>query len=441
MRFSLSRLSALASLLTALMLLAAAPRTHAQSSAEPSKQEKKEYYSLAYTDFQSDNYQSALRNLQWLLKNAPTYPKGDARTYRRTFESYMGLANNASSDTKKRAYVDSALAIAKRAVPEVRAAGGEADEYTWIQRRGRALYENSGVVDNGEARARKLFRKAYDMRPADVDPWYLRRIVRGYYSQDAKQEALSFLDELKANRSDEEEVQKLLDKWYPQFFDSPSERITFLEGQLEENPGDAKVMQQLLTLYQQQDMSDKASRLQSKILESDPTPELYRDVASTRLDDGEPRKAFDLLQKMIEMDEASATAQDYYNMGVAQQQMGSLAKARTYFREAIDTDSSFGSAYMAIGDLYASAVSQCTGGELSLQDRAVYWLATDYYQRAKANDSSVASAANQNIGRYRKYFPSKEKIFFKGWEPGQSYSVDSGCYSWIGESTTVKNPS
>jgi len=164
-------------------------------------------------------------------------------------------------------------------------------------------------------------------------------------------------------------------------------------------------------------------------------------VASTRLDDGEPRKAFDLLQKMIEMDEASATAQDYYNMGVAQQQMGSLAKARTYFREAIDTDSSFGSAYMAIGDLYASAVSQCTGGELSLQDRAVYWLATDYYQRAKANDSSVASAANQNIGRYREYFPSKEKIFFKGWEPGQSYSIDYGCYSWIGESTTVKNPS
>ena len=438
MRFSFSHLSALASLLVAVVLLASPLDARAQT---PSDQEKTEYYSLYVTDFRSDNYQSALRSLRWILKNAPIYPKGDDRNYRRAFESYMGLAEQASGD-QKRTYVDSALAIAARAVPEVKEAGGEVEEYDWILRRGRALFQNSDVVENGKARAGELFRQAYEMKPNEIDPWYLDQIVRGYYSQDAKDEALSFLDELKANRSGEEEVQKLLDKWYPQFFDSPTERIAFLEEQLQEDSENAEIMQQLLTLYQQQGMEDKAARLQTRILESNPTPELYRAVANTRLDDGEPRKAFELYQQMLEMEEAEATAQDYYNMGVAQQQMGSLAKARTYFRRAIDTDPNFGSAYMAIGNLYASAVSQCTGGgELSLQDRAVYWLATDYYQKAKSVDSSVSSAANQNIARYREYYPSSEKIFFEGMEPGQSYSIDYGCYSWIGETTTVKSSS
>ncbi|PSR02321.1 MAG: hypothetical protein BRD47_03680 [Bacteroidetes bacterium QS_8_68_28] len=436
MRFPSSRLSAFALLLVAALLVGTAPSAQAQS-----EQEKTEYYSLFITDYRSDNYKSALRSARWLLKNAPTYPKDDARNYRRVYDSYLGLAESASDQQTKRAYIDSALTIAKRAVPEVKEAGGEVDEFTWVQRRGRAIYENQDLMDNGRRRATKLFRKAYDMKPAEMEPWYLDQIVRGYYSEDAKEKALAFLDELEANRGGEEEVQKLLDKWRPQFFDTPSERVAFLESQLEENPEDSEIMNQLLTLYQQQGMSDKASRLQSRILESNPSPELYRTVASTRLDDDEPQKAFDLYQQMLEMENSEPTAQDYYNMGVAQQQVGQFAKARTYYRRATDVDSGFGSAYMAIGNLYAQAVSNCSGSELTLQDRAVYWLATDYYQKAKANDPSVASTANQNIAEYRGYFPEKSKIFMKGWEAGRSYTIDYGCYSWIGETTTVKNPS
>jgi tetratricopeptide (TPR) repeat protein len=437
MRFSFSRLSVLASFLTAALLLAAAPGVHAQAS----EQDKQQYYSLYVTDFRSDNYQSALRSLRWILENAPTYPKGDDRNYRRGFESYMGLAKGASGE-QRRTYIDSALAFADRAVAEVPAAGGEINEYEWLRRRARTIHQYSNLFDNGRARATGLFRTLYEQKPNEIDPWYLDQIIRGYYSQNDKDAALTFLDTLKANRSGEAKVQELLDKWYPEFFETPTERIGFIEEQLAEDPENPELMQQLLTLYQQQGMGDEVARLQTRILESDPTPALYRVVAGTRLDDGEPQKAFDLFERMMELPETEATAQDYYNMGVAQQQMGRLASARTYFRRAINTDESFGSAYMAIGNLYAGSVSNCTGsGDLSLEDRAVYWLATDYYQRARSADGAVASAANQNIARYREYFPSKEKIFFEGWEPGQSYSIDYGCYSWIGETTTIKNPS
>lgn len=437
-----SVLSAFAALLLTLALCASPAR--AQTS-DPSQQEKLEYYSLYYEDYKNENYKSALRGLRWMLKNDPTFvpnsAQGDDRHYRRAYNAYSSLAKSASDPETKHAYLDSALAIAKRAVPEVEAAGGDVEKYDWVLKRGRLLFGNADVLSGGKEEAIAAFREAYQMNSSEIDPWYLDKIIRDYYGNDDKEGALAFLDDLKANRSDEEPVQELLDKWYPQFFDTPGERISFLEGQLEENPESGDLMSQLLTLYEQQGLQNKASRLQTRILEVDPTPELYRTVASTRLDDEEPQKALDLYQKLLNLPDAEPTARDYYNMGVANQQLSRLTKARSYFRKAINTDSGFGPAYISIANLYAGAVSNCTGGgSLELQDRAVYWLAVDYFQKAKQADASVASTANQNIARYREYFPSQEDIFFKGWEPGQSYTIDYGCYSWIGETTSVKSP-
>jgi hypothetical protein len=76
---------------------------------------------------------------------------------------------------------------------------------------------------------------------------------------------------------------------------------------------------------------------------------------------------------------------------------------------------------------------------MSRRDKAVYWLAVDMYRRAKQVDSSVTSTANSKINTYRKYFPTNEDIFFiDEWEKGSSVRIDYGCYSWIGESTTVR---
>ena len=34
--------------------------------------------------------------------------------------------------------------------------------------------------------------------------------------------------------------------------------------------------------------------------------------------------------------------------------------------------------------------------------------------------------------------PNAEDKFFKGWNNGNSYTVDYGCYTWISESTRVR---
>ena len=85
-----------------------------------------------------------------------------------------------------------------------------------------------------------------------------------------------------------------------------------------------------------------------------------------------------------------------------------------------------------IGDMIAGS-SSC-GGEDACKQKAIYWLAVDYYNRAKSIDPSVAGKANQKIATYKKYFPTKEDCFFGGTKAGDVINI--GC--WIGESTKAR---
>src|SRR5690606_8732387 len=147
---------------------------------------------------------------------------------------------------------------------------------------------------------------------------------------------------------------------------------------------------ELFEIYEELGLRDKMYAMGDKLMTMEPTPDTFRILAKLRLEDGQPQEAFDLYQKAVDL-AGEATVRDYYNMGIAQQQMGRHANARTYFREALQLDPKFGAALIAIGYLYATAVSNC--GSFEREDRAVYWLVVDYYNRAKSADQSVSNAA------------------------------------------------
>ncbi|MCH8962974.1 MAG: hypothetical protein IH820_17095, partial [Bacteroidetes bacterium] len=78
---------------------------------------------------------------------------------------------------------------------------------------------------------------------------------------------------------------------------------------------------------------------------------------------------------------------------------------------------------------------------LEREDQAVYWLVIDWYKKAKEAaplDAAVVNEANAKISVYRLYFPDGDALFFNTWKVGERYTIDYGCYSWIGETTTVK---
>ena len=415
--------------------------------SQPSQQQKAMHYSLYYENFKNDDFQSAKSDLLWVIENAPGYPKGDDRNFERKFELYKGLAQQTSSDEERMAYLDTAATVLSTAPQAMEEQGLSYEPFEWEILKGRFLQEYEDALPNLSSTSLEdpvtHYRKAFDLAPMEINPYYIQQVIRAHVQNGEQEEALSFANTVEQKRGDDEEVAKILSSVRNDIFGkNPQAQIAYLEEQYEANPDSVALMQELFNAYVDQGNTGNASELAPELMEEDVPAETIREIAQMRLEDGRPQEALQAFEKMMSDTDASLTAEDYFRRGQAYEQMDQLSKARTQFRRAIDTQSDYGRAYIAIGDLYTSAVSDCSGSELGRSDKAVYWVAVDQYQKAKEVDSSVASTANSKIETYRKYFPSQEDIFYRDdWTEDSSFTVDYGCYSWIDETTTVRRSS
>lgn len=445
--------SLLAGLIAVLVLVPTAQaQTNASSapfgscpSENPSDQQKLTKYSLYYENYKNEDYKAALKHLRWMLRCAPAFGgrpgSKSAKNLRRAVETYSGLAEETQSEETARTYLDSALTVIDTAVPMLKEAGAEPDTFEWTFKRGYFIQSHGDLLNDRQNEAVESYRKAYDLSPEKLvgkDTTYYLNVIMGHYaSQNDISQLLKLIQELQERYPESDQINELISKYIERV--PPEERISFYEDRLEENPENLELVQTLFDLYRQQGMRSDMYELGERLREMEKSPEINRTLAQMYLDDGEEQKALELYKEIESMD-ADVTAQDYYNMGLALRDMGQLASARTHFRQALDVNPDFGRAYMAIGDLYVTAVSNC--GSMDREDRAVYWLANDYYEKARSatDNSSVEQTATQNIQTYREYYPSKEDLFFWNKTEGDDYRVDSGCYSWINETTTVRNP-
>lgn len=142
--------------------------------------------------------------------------------------------------------------------------------------------------------------------------------------------------------------------------------------------------------------------------------------------------AVDFFKQALEMNQDDSKTADYYiELAQAYSSMGSYAAARTNARKAAEIKPKYGLPYIMIGDMVAASTS--CGGDACIQ-KAIYWLAVDYYAKAKSIDPSVAETANAKIASYSKYFPSQQDCFFGGTKEGDSVTI--GC--WINETTKAR---
>lgn len=408
-------------------------------SEEISEQDIAVHYSLYYEDFKNQNFESALPNLLWIIENAPAYPRNDDVNFERLVDLYAGLAENAEDEEMKSAYLDSALVTFDRAGPILEEAGAEFEEVPWLIQKGRFIQEHSEFLPDARGEVAEIYRAAYAQAGCEVDPYYVRVIIDDFVRSDEKNAAVELLDEAEACYSEDGEMTTFITEVRNSLFTSPDERMAFLEDRIEKDPENVELVAELFDIYLELGERDKAGQLGETLLDMQPSARTYRLLAKMHLEDGEAEEALALYEEALELPGAEDLRRDiYFNMGIARQELGDLSGARSDFRRAVEEDPGFGQAYLAIGDLYATAVSDC--GSFERDDRAVYWLAVDYYERAKATNPDLSSQANQKINTYRRSFPDQEMLFFKNWEPGQSHRIDYGCYSWIGEATTVRSP-
>src|SRR5690606_35051505 len=97
--------------------------------------------------------------------------------------------------------------------------------------------------------------------------------------------------------------------------------------------------------------------------------------------------------------------------------------------------------YLKIAEIYGQAVSNCAGGTMTRQDKAVYYLVLDYLDRARNTDESTRSFVTRQYPVYENVAPSVEEKFYLGWNAGDRLQVDGSlkeCYAWINETTTIR---
>ena len=385
------------------------------------------HYSLYYENFKNENYQDALPDLHWILDNAPGFLKKKDTNFDRAVTAYKALAEQETDAAMKRVYLDSVLAMFDRAVPAIQGIGGEIDEFQWTRDKGRFIQQNLDALEDQKGVAIEAYRKAYDLDPARLDPYYLDVLISDYYTNGDIGGALDFLRELKDTRGNEEGVENLIRKYFAVI--PPEEQIAFLEEQMEADPENVEVIQQLFELYQQEEYHGKMMELAPKMLALDPTPGVLRLLTRMYLQDGDVDQAASVFNQMKNTPGVEMMAQDYHNMGIAQQEMENFGEAKSYYQQALQIDPEYKAALKAIADLYATAVSRC--GVKDREQAAVFWLIADAYNRA--GDSNGAA-------RMRSAFPTAEDIFYvQKWTNGGTTSVSYGCRGLsISGTTTVR---
>lgn len=397
-------------------------------------------YSLAAEYYKNGDCESAAPYLRWLITHHPTTYQGE-RTLRRAADCYESLAETAKeaeNEELRVAYLDSAIVVFDTAVTTLKDGGETPNEIKWAVDHGNFLLKYRADFPERDAEAVTHLIHAFELDPANLDPYYPRLIVQELTRLDMKQEAVEFMDKAETHYTDNAELVAFFNQSRDGLFKSPEERMAFLEGRLEKDPQDAEVATELFNLYRAMELSGKMEAMGQKLLAMEPSPRVYRLLAELKYENGAYAESIALNQKALDMageDDTTIKRDILYNMALSNYELSNLQAARNQARQTTRLDSKFGRGHMLIGDIYARSV---TGSAFDREDRAVYWLVLDYYERAKRADESLTSTVNSKMSRYRGAMPTTEDKFFKGWKAGQSFPINYGRYAWIGETTTVR---
>lgn len=159
---------------------------------------------------------------------------------------------------------------------------------------------------------------------------------------------------------------------------------------------------------------------------------LYKLNAST----GKSAEAVKYLQEAIDREDSDAAqdAEYYYELAVYNFKCGNNLAAEQAAKKVIPlatTSEIKGKTYMLIGTIWGGV--RCDGNDIA--KRAPYWVAVDYFERAKAADPELADEANKRINEYKKYYPLTADAFMFGVNDGETYQVSCGGFK---ANTTVR---
>ena len=140
---------------------------------------------------------------------------------------------------------------------------------------------------------------------------------------------------------------------------------------------------------------------------------------------GDYDNAVKFMNEAISAEESDAVTDGgyYYELAAFCFKSSKYAQAFEAAQKVIDLDPSLaGKTYMLIGTIWGSV--PCSGNDI--EQRAKYWVAVDYMNKAKNADETLAEDASEHIRQYSSYYPQTAEAFMYDFTNGQSYTVSCG---------------
>ncbi len=410
-----------------------------------------------YSEFyKQGDYQSALPHWKKLYNN---YPKSTSNIYIHGAKIFEDLIEKAKTDAERDKYLDDYMKLYDQRLKyfggkgfvlgrkgtswleykldEKRAKPIEGEEYKQVMQKGYEWLNESVNEEKAQAELPVFLLLMQTTRSLFKLSALPKETVIVNYEKTNK-----YLNEIIAKDTDKDRVKNALEiqPYIENLFSTSGAAdcealISIFTPQFEENIGNADFIKSMLRRLRKAkcDESELAEKATIKLYELEPSAEAAFNMAHEylRKDDlVNAKKYYD--QAISQETDTKLLASYYYERALLLYiKESKYQEAREMARKAVSLDSELCNAYMLIGDIYAASSRSFSG--TNLEKSAIFWVAVDYYNKARRVDECAVDAANKATD-YKKYFPNKEDAFMEGLQNGQSYKVGG----WINETTTVR---
>ena len=212
--------------------------------------------------------------------------------------------------------------------------------------------------------------------------------------------------------------------------------INILTPQFNEKSTDVQFIKSMLRRLNQAncDESELFSKASEKLYQLEPSAEAAFNMARMFVRKNDTEKAKSYYKQAMDQETDQALLENYfyeYGLFIFAKETN-LTEARNYMKKVLAINPQNCKALLLLGDIYVQGSSSFPGD--AFQKSSVFWVASDYYNKAKNAGADCATDATQKLGTYRRHFPNKEEAFFRQIKEGQSYRVEG----WINETTTAR---
>ncbi|MBN1768506.1 MAG: hypothetical protein JXR50_10950 [Prolixibacteraceae bacterium] len=404
-------------------------------------------YSLYREFIKQNNYKSALPYWKIIYK---TYPKSTEQIYRDGAEIMKAFMNEASDTDNKKAYLDTMMQIYDKRMKYMDNVGAimglkAADYIENILKLDISEFELADDLKKGYEYAQKSIEESGKKTEPRVIVLFLQTSRKLYSMDEFTAETVledyeKSMDIIDSQLKDEElkdkanQVLPILEQIIEGSGAMDCEAMNKLYSEkYKENPNDIDFIKKALRSLNRSKCDNKlVITLSEKLYELEPSSEAAFNMARTFLKKENYTKAFEYYEKACNSStDNNEKALYYYESAGLSLQQGMLEKARDFAKKAIGVKPDYCEAYMLIGEIYIQASKDFSDD--SFERSTVFWLATDYFEKA-ARYADCKTDAQNKISTYQNYFPNKEEVFFKGLEDGKNHYIGG----WINETTKVR---